>query len=494
MENRQQFITELARVIGYQVEAEALLDEIQFPRGLRPIWQNFPNPTLYWTNVVTAVENGRLKGQRLERLAQAAYDQFPGNRIFREAAEDEPPPLPAATVNVTTPRDRAGPQPIEQWPTLVLQGTDQYGAFLRLVRETVGPAELLYTTGEQAAVLVRGIDADGVDPAQVVARLQRAVDQFELPDDAQATVRFETFAYRPHLIEQLTLIGPDQQIFYVDNIPNTTPVRDIPQALFAVYREEAVVDRVRPAQTAGGEAQRERLAPDQSLEESGVTERDELHVLQESTAEFALDQLRLRALNRVRNQIEGFAVNSTCGFRIVNKDDPHLPLVYEVEFNAPGFGPPEDLTVEPAGLRPPERDVHRATIILTPEFPFKAPWVVFGSPIFHPDVLPERRGPNPAGWVRIGVLAEESYRPDLDFYELCQLVIDIAAYRNYGSIQHGLWDEQGHLNTAAARWAQSDQGQKQILARGGWPIRSVLAVAVVSPSGDVRIRRADEKR
>ena len=505
MRNRQQFITELARIFGHQPEAEALLEEIRYPRDLLPIWQNFPDPRRYWITVVTAVEDGRLEDGGPERLAEAAHLQFPGNRIFREAAEDEPPPLPAATVNVTTPRDRAGPQPIEQWPTLVLQGTDQYGAFLRLVRETVGPAELLYTTGEQAAVLVRGIDADGVDPAQVVARLQRAVDQFELPDDAQATVRFETFAYRPHLIEQLTLIGPDQQIFYVDNIPNTTPVRDIPQALFGLYREEtrtdrlgrarrAVVDRVRPAQTAGGEAQRDRLAPDRTLEEAGVTERDELHVLPESTAGRAIDQFRLDALKRVRNEIEEFAEDSHGGFRIIDKDDPYLPTIYQVEFAAAGFGPPDDLTVSPEELKPPERDIHLANIYLSQSFPFKAPWVVFGSPIFHPNVLPDRRDQIPAGWLCIGALGDESFRPDLDFYELCQLIIDIAAYRNYGAIQHGVYDEHGFLNRPAALWAQSEQGQEQILARGGRPIRAVLGVEVGPPSGIILIRRSSEER
>ena len=505
MENRQQFIAELARIFGKQPEAEALLEEIEYPRGRLPTWQNYPNPTRYWTHVVTTLEDGLLEDGGPDRLAEAAHLQYPGNQVFHAALEEERVPLPAPTVTVPAPQDRAGPQRIEEWPTLVLQGTDQYVTFLRLVRDTVGAAELLYTTGEQAAVLVRGIDADGVDPAQVVARLQRAVDQLELPNDAQATVRFERYAYRPHLIEQLTLIGPDQQIFYVDNIPNTTPVRDIPQALFALYREEtrtdrlgrgrrAVVDRVRPAQTAGGEAQRERLAPDRSLEEAGVTERDELHVLPESTAGRAIDQVRLDALKRVRNEIEEFADESTHGFRIVDKDDPYLPTIYQVEFNAPGFAPPEDLTVDPEELKPPTRDVHQALIILTASFPFKAPRVVFTSPIFHPNVLPERRGEIPRGWVCIGALGDESYRPDLDFYELCQLIIDIAAYRNYGAIQHGVFDEHGYLNGPAALWARSKEGQDQILARGGRPILAMLGVEAGPPQGKLLIRRFSEER
>lgn len=505
MENRPQFIAEVARIFGHQPDAEALLEEIQYPRGRLPNWPTYANPTRYWTHVFTTLEDGVLEQGGPDRLATAAHTQYPGNAVFRAAAEEEQAPLAAPTVTVTEQADRVGPQRIEEWPTLILAGTDQYVAFLRLVRETVGPAELLYTTGEQAAVLVRGIDADGADPAQVVARLQRAVDQLELPDDAQATVRFERYAYRPHLIEQLTLIGPDQQIFYVDNIPNTTPVRDIPQALFGMYREEtrtdrygrgrrAVVDRVRPAQTRGGEAQRDRLAPDRTLEEAGVIERDELHVLPESTAGRAIDQVRLDALKRVRNEIEEFEKDSTNGFRILERDDPYLPTIYMVEFTAAGFAPPDDVTIDPEDFRPPERDLHQALIVLTPDFPYKAPKVVFTSPIFHPNVLPDRSGATPPGWVCIGALGDESYRPDLDFSLLCKLIIDIAAYRNYGAVQHGVFDEHGYLNGPAALWARSEEGQEQIVARGGRPILAVLGVEEGLSPAKLLIRRSFEER
>jgi ubiquitin-protein ligase len=502
MENRQEFIAELARIFGQQPEAEALLEETQYPRAVVPNWQAFQNATRYWARVLTDIENGRLPEGGPERLAAAARDQFPQNRIFRAAAEHEPEPLPETRVTTTPgPGDQTGPQRIEEWPTLVFQGSDHYDAFVRLVREVVGPqAQLLYATGEQAAVLVAGIGADGTDPAELVARLQRAVDQLDLPEETQVEVRFERYAYRPHLIEQLRLIGPDQQVFYADNIPNTTPVRDIPHALFAEYREQtqtdrlgrgrrAVVDRVRPAQTPGGQPQQDRLNPDQSLEEAGVTEGDELHVRPESTAG-AVDQVRLDALKRVRNEIEEFAEENASGFLIVDKDDPYLPTVYQIEFSAPGFGPPEDMSGSPDEYKPTERETHRVFIILGPEFPFKAPWVVFGSPIFHPNVLAERQEQTPAGWVCIGALGDAAYRPDLDFYELCQLIIDIAAYRNYGAIPHGILGAHGFLNRPAAEWAISDAGQEQITARGGRPILSLLGIEEQPPQGKLRIRRA----
>jgi ubiquitin-protein ligase len=502
MENRQEFIVELAKVFGLQPEAEALLEETQYPRELLPNWQAFANATRYWARVLTDIENGRLPDAGPERLAAAARTQFPGNRVFRGAAEHEPEPLPETTVTTTAgPDDQTGPQQIEEWPTLIFQGSDHYDAFVRLVREVVGPqAQLLYATGEQAAVLVRGVGADGTDPAELVARLQRAVDQLDLPDDTQVEVRFERYAYRPHLIEQLRLIGPDQQVFYADNIPNTTPVRDIPHALFAQYREEtqtdrlgrgrrAVVDRVRPAQASAGEPQQDRLNPDQSLEEAGVTEGDELHVRPESTAG-AVDQIRLDALKRVRNEIEEFAEENASGFTVIDKDDQYLPTSYEIEFTAHGFGPPEDMSGSPEQYKPTERETHRAFIILGPEFPFKAPWVVFGSPIFHPNVLAESRGVIPVGWVCIGALGDESYRPDLDFYELCQLIIDIAAYRNYGAIPHGVLGAPGFLNRTAAEWAISDAGQEQITVRGGRPILSLLGIEEMPPQSKLRIRRA----
>jgi hypothetical protein len=128
---------------------------------------------------------------------------FPGNPVFLRAAERGPGPLP----EVTEPHHRSGGR-AEEWPTLICQGSNQYDELLRLAREIVGPqADLLYAAGDQVAILVGGVDADVTDPADLVARLQRAVDQLGL----QVEVRFERYPYRRHccVVPSLCASGHD---------------------------------------------------------------------------------------------------------------------------------------------------------------------------------------------------------------------------------------------------------------------------------------------
>jgi hypothetical protein len=90
MDNRREFIEELANVFGQQAEAEALLEEIRFPRDLRPSWQAVRGASQYWAGVVAEIENGRLPAGDLELLAEAARDQHPANPVFRQATEHGP--------------------------------------------------------------------------------------------------------------------------------------------------------------------------------------------------------------------------------------------------------------------------------------------------------------------------------------------------------------------------------------------------------------------
>ena len=72
--------------------------------------------------------------------------------------------------------------------------------------------------------------------------------------------------------------------------------------------------------------------------------------------------------------------------------------------------------------------------------------------IFHPNV---HRG---TGKVCLGVLADR-YRPGLDFGLLCQMLVDVASFRNY-VVTEG-------YNVEACRWAASEAGQATIVAGGG---------------------------
>ena len=273
----------LAECFCEQAHAEELLRRIQYPRGLVPDWQSFANAAQYWACVLTEIENGRLPEGGPERLAAAARDEYPGNRFFLQAAGHQP----EQPSEVPSPHDRSGDQ-VEEWPTLIFHGGDDPDAFLRLVREMVEPqAQLLYATQWEVAVELAGVGGD--ETADLVTQLQRAVDQLSLPDNAHVEVRFERYGYRPQLIERLRVTGPDLRRYSLENVPNTTPVRDVADSVLAYYREGAqadwlgqgrrvVVDRVLPGSTPGWESRQYPLGLDLSLEEAGVTEGDELRV------------------------------------------------------------------------------------------------------------------------------------------------------------------------------------------------------------------------
>ncbi|GAA5050054.1 hypothetical protein HNP84_004152 [Thermocatellispora tengchongensis] len=498
MKNRTEFLEELARVFDQQAEAEALLEAIGFPRGERPNWEGFRTAALYWGQVLREIENGRIDGHGPEALAVAAHRQYRGNAIFRRAAEEVPEPLPDAQVRVT-PREggRAAETP-EEWPTLTFRGSEHYEEFVRLARQVIGPdTQLLYTGAEEAALYVPG----GLDEARL-GRLRREVADLGLGENVE--VLFEVYPFQPHLFEQLRLVGPDQQVFYAENVPNTTPVRDIPHAVLFQYGEETrqdrfgrarrtVVDRVVPGATPQDPPQEQRLDPDLTLQQAGVREGDELHIRPESTAGAINPRLRRAALARVRNEIRDYE-RANPGFEIVYTDDEFLPTCYEVQFRAAGFEPPREQAADPADLRPVPRDVHKALIVLYDLFPIKAPAVMFTTPIFHPNVEPRGTDSRPMGWVCIGALGDDAYRTDLDFHVLCALIMDIAAYRNYGALPHGFLDAHGFLNSEAALWAVSEQGQEMIVRRGGRPLLPMIGIEETPPPKPIRIRGAHAPR
>ncbi|MCE3289752.1 MAG: hypothetical protein K0R83_1764, partial [Caulobacter sp.] len=64
------------------------------------------------------------------------------------------------------------------------------------------------------------------------------------------------------------------------------------------------------------------------------------------------------------------------------------------------------------------------------------------------------------GFACLGALGD-AYRPGLDFGELCMLLLDIASYQNYDLLEG--------YNSAAREWAMSEEGMRDIAARGGKP-------------------------
>jgi Putative DNA-binding domain/Effector-associated domain 1/YukD-like N-terminal domain len=277
MDSRQELISELARVFGEQPAAEALLAEIGYPGEFAPEMQAFGDATLYWSQVLVGIENGLLP-DGLRRLVAAARNRFPGNQAFLRGAGIDPDSVLGETDLHNRPGEQAG-----EWPTLIFRGSDRYDEFLRIVRGIADPhAEILYAVRDEAAILVSGTSAGKTDPSSLVTRLQHAMDDRGL----RAEVRFERYPYRPHLISQLRLIGPDGRAFLADNVPNATLVRDLPQALSTAYPEisrrhwpsRVAVERVWPIGTASAGTRTARLDPDQTLEEAAIDDGAELRV------------------------------------------------------------------------------------------------------------------------------------------------------------------------------------------------------------------------
>ena len=132
-----------------------------------------------------------------------------------------------------------------------------------------------------------------------------------------------------------------------------------------------------------------------------------------------------------------------------------------------------------AGWQPYPLEKHEVFIKLSVNFPMQAPKVFWQSPIYHPNVDAK------TGKVCLGVL-EEKYRPGLDFGQLCQMLVDIAAYHNY--------EVREYYNQEAAQWARSEEGQMAITARGGkslidWALHIIEQEISAPPS--LNIKRCD---
>jgi hypothetical protein len=83
------------------------------------------------------------------------------------------------------------------------------------------------------------------------------------------------------------------------------------------------------------------------------------------------------------------------------------------------------------------------------------------------------------GLVCLGAL-QESYLPSLHFGSLCQLLMDIAGFRNYSLFKpDGSMDSAGahrlqadYFDPGAAAWVASPDGQRRITKIKGSPLRA----------------------
>ncbi len=490
-------LAELARVFDHQPAATALLESAGFPRQHLPPF-GAGTPAEFWNTVVRAIQDGRMEGG-MDRLLATAADEYPGNPVFRRWRQDrsatenrghvrpnEAPSEPAGEHQAApagarrqsgaeAPR-QASPAPGTQWELIVLRCDEVHLVFDQARAALAGLAlpearvELNYAVSGLVGLQVSGLDAG--QAADLQARLQSA-----LP--AGSVVQLANHGFRDYLYSRLWLQGPDQGRFELLNVPASTRVADVAKAGISEYDDAmwprdknglprpAVVDHDR----ADGTSQ--RLDPDMTLHDSGIADGDTLHVAPQSTAGSVNPIAREQGLVRVRLQIKEFSDRHP-GFRAYG-NAVQMPTEYRFEFRAAGFAPP--LT---KGGTPLPVDEHRVILRLPEDFPMKAPQAFWRTPIFHPNIARQN------GLVCLGVLAD-GYRPAMDFGDLCQMLVDMAGYRNYEVRE--VYDRE------AREWALTPAGQSAIEARGGlsltrWAI-GLLEQQAPGSSRLLRIRRSN---
>ncbi|KKD06693.1 effector-associated domain EAD1-containing protein [Streptomyces sp. WM6386] len=469
-EIKQVLIDTLANVYVTQAQAEELLEDMDFPPQTRPRWDASREVVAFWRQVVRALELGAVPREGVPQLVETALRRWPGNhdlQKIREFLRTEQREHTGAGGNADT-----------LYRTIEFVGSEAYPEFLQLVRELVDHGAVqLYANHQQAAFQVAEMPQDRLRQLQErAARIAPGVE-----------VLYGEHDFRPALYTRLQFRGPDQQLYEIPYVPNTTLPSELVPTIWAEYRPEVSRDangQLRRAvvdyRDENGEAR--RLDPDVPLFNQGIRDGGQLEVSAESTA--GVDSLlRLEAIAQAREDIADFADEHE-EFTLVRMDDDRLPLRFEVELHVPGFAPPEDLEAWPLEPRPIDR--HELVIGLPSEFPIQAPRVLWLSEVFHPNIArDEELG---KGSVCLGPLMTD-YTPDLSLYALCQMLIDMARYRNYEILPHDykfaldfesvvrdMLQRGGYLDQAAAAWALSIEGQERIKEIGGttWLARAGL--------------------
>lgn len=412
-----------------------------------------------WETAVRGIVNGRVRGVGLDSLVREAALDFPGHEVVGPAAE----------------RLALQPDRQESGTSLIVTGENDVHELIVRAREHAaalgvpGPVDLGYSTADTAQLRFPAAAPEQVHEVGQRLRQDGQTDRFVVvPNDES----------RDYLLHVLRIEGPDQSRYEVSDIPASTLLKDVVREVSHEYYGDtwprdgqghsraAVTDHVDEATGA-----QRRLNPHASLRDNRVRDGDTLHMAPEATAGSISPLIRDEALARARSQVLAYARDHE-GFE-VSANATVAPTEYLFAFRAAGWGPPGK------GGDPVPVDRHEVLLLLPTDFPMKAPVAFWQSPIFHPNI---DRG---TGKVCLGVL-EDRYRPGLDFAELCQTLVDIAAYLNY-EIREG-------YDSEARAWALSPAGQMAIERRGGRSVTRLLLSLFddqVREPLPLRIRRVD---
>jgi Effector-associated domain 1 len=454
VEDREELLQRIARMFGSDSQARRLLGRIRFPAERIPHRGDDSTPVDWWDLVFAQLEEGAVE-QGFRRLLDRAVRDYPGDpRLFDlyqryTATAQDPDPEP----------DR---------------GADTCHVFLRLPEEE----------REAARALLAGL---GLDPQEelatdyivsyaVASTDQAAVRTVMSRTDLPWTVASPTTGH--YLLHSLVVQGPDGSRFQLRDTPAAVTLGTIAQEVVASQYagqdsqavRETVVNRVHE------DGQQERMNPDQTLEEAQVPDGAQVQVAFGSRAGGTPPSPGWEvAIARAGAQITGFARQQR--IRLVTNRQ-YLPTRFDLHFTQPSFGPP------PAPGEPPVRvSQHTVRLLLLDGFPAMPPRAFWLTPFFHPNVFPTydcaraRSEPAARGLVCLGELAAGWY-PALDLAEVCRVILDIAAYRNYDvfGVTTADLSMPAHVNfydPDAAMWAVMHH--QDIEGMGGSPLLPVLA-------------------
>lgn len=216
------------------------------------------------------------------------------------------------------------------------------------------------------------------------------------------------------------------------------------------HRQRAVVELVNPE----NEDETKRLNGDDPICQADIQNGDTLRIFSESIA--GVDEhARQRALVTDHRDLE-----TMC------ERDPHITFVpnrsfapdhYTLTLNYPSFT--EKIPHQP---QPRIKDTHKVEIILTADYPRRAPLVRWRTPIFHPNIRPED------GTVCLGVLYER-YLPGMGLARLVRMLIEMIQWRNF--------DVTNAFNKEAAHWAANMRHWQYIQAIDGYPYQGQQAIS-----------------
>lgn len=232
-----------------------LLVRLGFPEDRIP--RRTIDANAFWTQICTEVEAGKVAGADLERLLELAADFYPGNPAFSawRVHGSKPGERTGASIQVESPAT----------PEIVLRLARQLARDLGIK----GSLEAVPRSGKRISInLMQPMSAEAPQLAEALSNTLRSQG---------VPVRIQCHPFRDYLITQIFTEGPHGQRYTLEDVPGSTQVSDIGQAVVSQYTPEMMPrdpeGQPRPVtvdKIEGGKA--ERLDPSQTVHEAGLSD------------------------------------------------------------------------------------------------------------------------------------------------------------------------------------------------------------------------------